>query len=77
MARGNLRRDLRIRADGRTKRSKSRRRAIRRGDTIAVNAGAQGGIFAVGRLCDFNKAIVGVGEQVVRPGRRTNHSLID
>lgn len=37
----------------------------RRGDTIAVSAGSQGAIFAVGRLCDFNKAVVNVGGQVV------------
>lgn len=37
----------------------------RRGDTIAVNAGSQGAVFAVGRLCDFSKAMVNVGGQVV------------
>jgi hypothetical protein len=41
------------------------RKACRRGDTIAINAGSQGAVFQVGRLCDFTKAIVNVGPQIV------------
>jgi hypothetical protein len=37
----------------------------KRGDTIAVNAGAQGAVLLIGRLCDFTKPIVNVGYQVI------------
>lgn len=37
----------------------------KRGDTIAVNAGAQGAVVVIGRLCDFTKPIVNVGYQVI------------
>ena len=37
----------------------------KRGDTIAVNAGAQGAVLQIGRLCDFTKPIVNVGYQVI------------
>jgi len=37
----------------------------KRGDTIAVNAGAQGAVLLIGRLCDFTRPIVNVGYQVI------------
>ena len=40
-------------------------RNCRRGDTIAIATAAQGAVFQVGRLCDFTKAIVTMGPQVV------------
>ena len=37
----------------------------KRGDTIALNAGAQGAVLLIGRLCDFTRPIVNVGYQVI------------
>ena len=37
----------------------------KRGDTIAISAGAQGAVLQIGRLCDFTKPIVNVGYQVI------------
>jgi hypothetical protein len=37
----------------------------RRGDIIAISAAAQGSVFQIGRLCDFSKAIVNAGGQIV------------
>lgn len=35
------------------------------GDTIAINAGAQGAAAQIGRLCDFTKPVVNVGPQII------------
>jgi hypothetical protein len=35
------------------------------GDTIAINAGAQGAAAQIGRLCDFTKPVVNVGTQII------------
>lgn len=40
-------------------------RACRRGDIIAINTGAQGSVFQVGRLCDFTKSVVVMGPQTL------------
>jgi hypothetical protein len=37
----------------------------KQGDTIAINAGAQGAVLQIGRLCDFTRPIVNVGPQVI------------
>jgi hypothetical protein len=37
----------------------------RRGDIIAISANSQGSVFAIGRLCDFNRAIVNAGGQIL------------
>jgi hypothetical protein len=37
----------------------------RRGDVIAISAAGQGSTFQIGRLCDFTKAIVNAGGQIV------------
>jgi hypothetical protein len=39
--------------------------SCRRGDIIAISAAAQGSTFQIGRLCDFSKAIVAAGGQVL------------
>jgi hypothetical protein len=39
--------------------------SCRRGDIIAISAAAQGSVFQIGRLCDFSKAIVNTGGQVL------------
>jgi hypothetical protein len=39
--------------------------SCRRGDIIAISAAAQGSVFQVGRLCDFTKAIVNNGGQIM------------
>jgi hypothetical protein len=39
--------------------------SCRRGDIIAISAAAQGSVFQVGRLCDFTKAIVNNGGQII------------
>jgi hypothetical protein len=36
-----------------------------RGDIIAISTAAQGSVFQIGRLCDFSKAIVNAGGQVL------------
>jgi hypothetical protein len=41
------------------------RQKCRRGDTIAINTGAQGAVFQVARLCDFTKSIVTMGSSIV------------
>lgn len=40
-------------------------RGCRRGDVIAINSGAQGSVFQVGRLCDFTKSVVVMGPQTL------------
>jgi hypothetical protein len=37
----------------------------RRGDIIAISTSAQGSVFQIGRLCDFSKAIINSGGQVM------------
>jgi flagellar basal body L-ring protein FlgH len=37
----------------------------RRGDIIAISTADQGSVFQIGRLCDFSKAIVNTGGQVL------------
>jgi hypothetical protein len=37
----------------------------RRGDIVAISTSSQGSVFAIGRLCDFSKAIVNAGGQVL------------
>jgi hypothetical protein len=39
--------------------------SCRRGDIIAISTSAQGSVFQIGRLCDFSKAIVNAGGQVL------------
>jgi hypothetical protein len=39
--------------------------SCRRGDIIAISAAGQGSTFQIGRLCDFTKAIVSAGGQVL------------
>lgn len=40
-------------------------RSCKRGDIIAINTGAQGSVFQVGRLCDFTKSVVVMGPQTL------------
>lgn len=37
----------------------------KKGDTIAISAGAQGAASQIARLCDFTRPVVNVGSQVV------------
>jgi hypothetical protein len=37
----------------------------RRGDIIAISTSAQGSVFQIGRMCDFSKAIMNAGGQVL------------
>jgi hypothetical protein len=39
--------------------------SCRRGDIIAISTASQGSVFQIGRLCDFSKAIVNAGGQIV------------
>jgi hypothetical protein len=39
--------------------------SCQRGDIIAISTAAQGSVFQIGRLCDFSKAIVNAGGQVL------------
>jgi hypothetical protein len=37
----------------------------KKGDTIAISAGAQGAAAQIGRLCDFTRPVVNVGAQII------------
>jgi hypothetical protein len=39
--------------------------SCQRGDIIAISTAAQGSVFQIGRHCDFSKAIVNAGGQIL------------